>query len=42
MFCVFLWSTTESWSRRHRVIAKAEWTEANPRFLATSLRPGAQ
>jgi DDE family transposase len=35
-----LWSTLDSWSRRRRVIAKAEWTrgEANPRFLVTSLR----
>ncbi len=37
----FRWSTRESWSRRRRVIAKAEWTqdEANPRFIVTSLRP---
>jgi hypothetical protein len=37
----FLWSTKDSWSRRRRVIAKAEWTrgEANPRFLVTSLKP---
>ena len=37
----FLWSTKETWSRRRRVIAKAEWTrgEANPRFLVTSLKP---
>jgi Transposase DDE domain group 1 len=35
----FLWSTRDSWSRRRRVIAKAEWTrgEANPRFVVTSL-----
>jgi hypothetical protein len=35
----FLWTTRQSWSRRRRVIAKAEWTqgEANPRFLVTSL-----
>ena len=35
----FLWATRDSWSRRRRVIAKAEWTagEANPRFLVTSL-----
>jgi hypothetical protein len=35
----FMWSTLESWSRRRRVIAKAEWTrgEANPRFIVTSL-----
>jgi hypothetical protein len=34
-----LWSTIDSWSRRRRVIAKAEWTqgEANPRFIVTSL-----
>jgi hypothetical protein len=37
----FAWSTLESWSRRRRVIAKAEWTkgEANPRFIVTSLAP---
>ena len=37
----FRWSTLNSWSRRRRVIGKAEWTrgEANPRFLVTSLRP---
>jgi len=36
----FLWSTLDSWSRRRRVIGKAEWTqgEANPRFLVTSLK----
>jgi hypothetical protein len=35
----FLWSTLKSWSRRRRVVAKAEWTrgEANPRFVVTSL-----
>ena len=35
-----LWSTLDSWSRRRRVIAKAEWTrgEANPRFIVTSLK----
>jgi hypothetical protein len=33
------WSTRDSWSRRRRVVAKAEWTqgEANPRFVVTSL-----
>ena len=38
----FRWSTLDSWSRRRRVIAKAEWTrgEANPRFVVTSLKPG--
>jgi hypothetical protein len=37
----FMWSTRDSWSRRRRVIAKAEWTTqgANPRFIVTSLRP---
>jgi len=35
----FQWTTRNSWSRRRRVIAKAEWTEgeANPRFIVTSL-----
>src|SRR3954465_31936 len=39
----FLWTTRDSWSRRRRVIAKAEWTqdEANPRFVVTSLKPKA-
>lgn len=37
----FLWSTKGSWSRRRRVVAKAEWTtaKANPRFIVTSLAP---
>jgi hypothetical protein len=41
VFRDFLWSTKETWSRRRRVVAKAEWTrsEANPRFLVTSLKP---
>ena len=32
--------TLDSWSRRRRVIGKAEWTEgeANPRFVVTSLK----
>ena len=36
----FQWSTLDTWSRRRRVVAKAEWTqgEANPRFVVTSLR----
>ena len=36
----FRWSTLDSWSRRRRVIGKAEWTrsEANPRFVVTSLK----
>ncbi len=35
----FMWTTRRSWSRRRRVVAKAEWTqgEANPRFVVTSL-----
>lgn len=37
----FLWTTRESWSRRRRVVAKAEHThgEANPRFVVTSFSP---
>src|SRR5271166_2873882 len=36
----FQYATLKSWSRRRRVIAKAEWTrgEANPRFIVTSLK----
>jgi hypothetical protein len=36
----FKWSTLDRWSRRRRVVAKAEWTtgEANPRFVVTSLK----
>jgi hypothetical protein len=43
VFRDFLWSTRDSWSRRRRVIAKAEWSqgEANPRFVVTSLKPDA-
>jgi len=35
----FRYSTLDSWSRKRRVVAKAEWTEgeANPRFIVTSL-----
>ena len=38
-FKELLWTTRKSWSRKRRVIAKAEWTrdEANPRFIVTSL-----
>ena len=37
----FRWSTLDSWSRTRRVVGKAEWTqsEANPRFIVTSLKP---
>jgi Transposase DDE domain group 1 len=37
----FRWSTLDSWSRRRRVVSKAEWTrgETNPRFVVTSLKP---
>jgi hypothetical protein len=37
----FLWTTRDSWSRRRRVVGKAEWTqgEANPRFVVSSLGP---
>jgi len=36
----FRHATLDSWSRRRRVIGKAEWTqgEANPRFIVTSLK----
>jgi hypothetical protein len=36
----FMWTTLDSWSRRRRVIGKAEYTrgEANPRFVVTSLK----
>ena len=42
-FKSFAWTTRTSWSRRRRVVAKAEWTkgEANPRFVVTSLRRNA-
>jgi hypothetical protein len=35
----FQWSTRKSWSRRRRVVGKAEWLgdKANPRFVVTSL-----
>jgi hypothetical protein len=38
-FKELLWTTRKSWSRRRRVVAKAEWThdKANPRFVVTSL-----
>jgi hypothetical protein len=38
-FKQFKWTTRRSWSRKRRVVAKAEWTigEANPRFIVTSL-----
>jgi hypothetical protein len=44
-FADFRWTTRQSWSRRRRVIAKAEWMPgrgedgANPRFIVTSLPP---
>jgi hypothetical protein len=39
VFKDFKWTTLESWSRRRRVVAKAEHTRAgpNPRFVVTSL-----
>ncbi len=42
-FTDFRWTTLDSWSRRRRVVAKAEWMPgrgergANPRFVVTSL-----
>jgi hypothetical protein len=43
VFRDFLWRTRDSWSRRRRVIGKAEWSRgaANPRFVVTSLKPDA-
>jgi hypothetical protein len=44
-FADFRWTTRDSWSRRRRVVAKAEWMPgrgeagANPRFVVTSLKP---
>ena len=37
----FIWTTRDSWSRRRRVVAKAEHTRQgpNPRFVVTSLTP---
>jgi hypothetical protein len=39
VFKEFFWTTQDSWSRKRRVVAKAEWTHggANPRFIVTSL-----
>jgi hypothetical protein len=39
-FKEFMWTTRRSWSRKRRVVAKAEFTsgEANPRFVVTSLK----
>jgi hypothetical protein len=36
----FMWTTLDSWSRRRRVVAKAEYTpgKENPRFVVTSLK----
>jgi hypothetical protein len=41
-FKTFMWMTRRTWSRKRRVVAKAECTqgEANPRFVVTSLRRG--
>jgi len=42
-FADFRWRTIDSWSRKRRVVAKAEWMPgrgergANPRFVGTSL-----
>jgi hypothetical protein len=43
-FADFSWTAKDSWSRRRRVVAKAEWmpdrrdSGANPRFVVTSLK----
>jgi hypothetical protein len=45
-FADFRWTTLAGWSRRRRVVAKAEWMPgrgeagANPRFVVTSLPAG--
>ncbi len=38
-FKSFMWMTRRTWSRKRRIVAKAEWTQgqANPRFVVTSL-----
>jgi len=40
-FVEFYYRTRDSWSRRRRVVAKAEWLEKgpNPRFVVTTLGP---
>lgn len=40
-FAEFYYRTRKSWSRRRRVVAKAEWLEkgSNPRFVVTTLGP---
>ena len=44
-FADFRWATLDSWTRKRRVVAKAEWMPgrgengANPRFIVTSLKP---
>src|SRR5690606_14221436 len=46
-FADFRWTTRDSWSRRRRIVAKAEWMPgrgeggANPRFVVTSLSAAA-
>lgn len=41
-FSDFMWTTRKSWSRRRRVVGKAEHLAkgSNPRFVVTSLSPG--
>ncbi len=43
LFTEFRYSTLKTWSRRQRVVGKAEWLpgRANPRFIITSLSPAA-
>ena len=43
VFKDFPWTTLDSWSRKRRVVAKAEWTQGgpNPRFIVTSLSAAA-
>ena len=43
LFTEFRYRTLKTWSRRRRVVGKAEWLpgRANPRFVVTSLSPAA-
>ena len=43
LFTEFRYRTLKTWSRRRRVVGKAEWLPAgaNPRFVVTSLSPAA-
>jgi hypothetical protein len=42
VFKELCWTTLDSWSRKRRVVGKAEWTQGgpNPRFVVTSIKAG--